>query len=688
MFSLRLLLLFLVVSLGCASQVMNVRKWRQSERDTLENALALVDEYYYAKAFVFFEHLLNNHPSELFLKYSYARCALYRGDKLHEAYDLLLEAQSKNRKIPDIQYDLALAAYHRLKFDLAADHLQQYTSSKKTPPDGLQKAVQLQRYIDNARWHLANPGPSRISVLGDAVNSEFDEYSPAIDANAGQLVFAMAGPACTGGLQLEDLGEDIRNHTYLEDVFVSDKHDRLFSVAVPLDSLNTMVADRVVAMSPDGRKVLMFVDQADGHGDIYESRFNGKYFERPYRLQGQVNGFSKESHAAYSPDGQTLYFSSDRAGGFGGLDIYRVSLVDDTLWTNLQNLGDSVNTSGEEDTPFMWGDGRTLFFSSTGRNSMGGFDVFMTTMADDSTFSGTRNLGYPVNGTWDDLHFVLAADGRGGYMSSERKEGMGMRDVFYVETNFATKAEPVYLAKGAVRGPSGPVTATVVSTIVEPVERFYTRTSGDSAGEYLLELSPGFLYSVQVTYPGLVASSFTIDTRGLAEFREATHDVRLVSFASSSPTAVVAAGTRTAAVSGTVAAGSSGKGAVSSTSTPWPDKTGFMPITLLQKKTMRYMERYGNVSDPDLVFLVQFAAVKGRANMYFPKLSKYGRVERLRLGDGYTRLTVGGKYATLNKAFSMNKKAIRAGQEESFVIALYKGKRIQFEELESLGVFK
>ena len=712
--SLRLTSLFMLVAFTCTAQVMNVRKWRQGERDTLENGLALVDESYYAKALPFFEHLLNNHPSESFLKYSYARCALHRGDKQHEAYDMLQEIYSKNKKIPDIQYDLALAAFYRHRFDDASSHLQQYLSTKKISPQGLQNATGLQRYIANAKWHVANPSPSRISVLGDAVNTEYDEYSPAINATGSSLVFAAAGPQCTGGLQHEDLGEDIRSQVYLEDVFIAQKEGKLLTRARPLDSLNTFLADRVVALSPDGRRALLYIDMADGHGDIYESVFNGRYFEAPVRLTGQLNGYSRESHAAYSPDGQTIYFSSDRSGGYGGLDIYRATLVGDTMWTNLVNLGDSVNTSYDEDTPFLAGDGKTLFFSSRGRNSMGGYDVFAATMGPDSTFSGTRNLGYPVNGTWDDLHFVLTADGKTGYMSSERKEGMGMRDIYHVEPSFEVKAAPAYIAKGTVRGPGGALPADIIVDIMGSPSRIYTKTFGDSAGTYLVELTPGNLYRVSAGYEGMLTSSITIDARTLAAYTEKTHDFLLKTVGSPVPEPVLASSSTVSAPGGTVAANSSssvtassGQGTATSPggSSPgagmaepsapvaasvvaWPDKDGFMPQTLLQKKSMRYMQKYGDVKAPDLFFLVQFAAVKGRANMYFPKLSKYGRVERLLLGDGYTRLTVGGKYATLSKAFAMNKKAIRAGQNESFVIAMYKGKRVQFEDLERLGVFK
>ena len=111
-------------------------------------------------------------------------------------------------------------------------------------------------------------------------------------------------------------------------------------------------------------------------------------------------------------------------------------------------------------------------------------------------------------------------------------------------------------------------------------------------------------------------------------------------------------------------------------------------ITLLQKKTSKYSNTYGKISAEGLEFKVQIAAYKNPKNFKYPHLKKLGKIEKLMLNDGITRITINGKFKTLEAAWEHNKKVIRAGQEDAFVTALYKGERIQLQDLEKMGIFK
>ena len=680
----RVLLFLLALVFTGQAQVMNVRKWRDSERDSLDNALNLVDEAYYDKALPYFEHLLANHPGEAFLKYSYAKCALFRGDRQHESYDIFTEIAQKIRKIPDVQFDMALAAFYSHRFEEADKYLDKYLSDKKTRFDGGESAATLQRYIINAKSAMARPTQQKVSALGEAVNSEYDEINPALGPRNRVLLFTYKGPRSKGGLQYEDLGQDIRHRDYLSDIFSTSRERELFAKAKPLDSLNTIYEEKLLSVSADGRALLLYQDIGDGHGDIYLSAFNGRFFGTPQLLRGAVNGYSREKHAALSPDGKTLYFSSDRPGGHGGMDLYRASLGADSVWTNIVNLGPAVNTKEDEDFPFIHADGLTFFFSSRGHNSMGGYDIFSSRMdVKDSTFIAPENLGYPLNGTSDDICFILDAQGNNGFFSSARSTGMGQSDIFQARPRLSSPVDPVYIIRGDVKS-GGTIPAAIITIEQGGANRTnYTTIYTDTAsGQYLAVLRAGSTYTLSCWSEGMGTSSFTVDTRKLTVYTEKTHNFELASpLVSSEPLAPTPPETVNTTIGNSAPP-------VSHTTVAWPDKDGFEPNTLLQKKAMRYRERYGDISAEGLEFRVQFAALKGQGNLYFPKLSRYGRIERLRLDDGYTRLTLGGSFKTLRKAFEMNKKAIRGGEEEAYVIALYKGKKVEFEELERMGVFK
>jgi hypothetical protein len=173
--------LLLVAFISAGGQVMNVRKWRQNERDSLDQALLLYEENAFPEALPIFENILHNHPKEDFLRFSYARCALYRADKHADAYTLLWELYPKNKKVPGIQYDMDRAAHYNYIFDEAMRFVTMYANSRKTRSEGKKNAEILRRCISNAIYFYGFPSPARVHNLG-AVNSEMDETRPVVNA--------------------------------------------------------------------------------------------------------------------------------------------------------------------------------------------------------------------------------------------------------------------------------------------------------------------------------------------------------------------------------------------------------------------------------------------------------------------------------------------------------------------------
>jgi len=150
-------------------------------------------------------------------------------------------------------------------------------------------------------------------------------------------------------------------------------------------------------------------------------------------MPGIVNSSFEEKSVTISNDEKTLYFSSNRPGGFGGLDIYRATKDSKGEWTNVKNLGPTINTEMDDDGPFIDYDGITLYFSSKGRKGMGGFDVFKTTVdLATNEWSEPVNLGYPINTPDDDIYIVFSKDGKRAYYSSVREDGMGYTDIYLI----------------------------------------------------------------------------------------------------------------------------------------------------------------------------------------------------------------------------------------------------------------
>lgn len=642
------------------SQITNTRKWRKTEKDSLNDALIVYDEKKYLIALPIFENIHINHPDEEFIKYMYAKCALYRSDRYDEAYRLLSEVYSKNKKVDNIEYDLARAAHFTNRFDEANKLVDSYMSNRKTTEQGRRNGEILKKYIKYAIYYTSNPTKAKISNLGNVLNSATDEYVPTITADESMMIFTYRGP--------KSKGDTLEDGQRPEDVYMTVKQDDIFQSPVALDSINTLLHDAAISLSHDGQILFVYRDNGDDHGDIYQSFLIGDVFTRPYKLKGQVNSYSWDGHCSLSPDGQTLYFSSERPGGYGGKDIYRATLLPDSTWGNVVNLGDTINTSFDEDAPFIHPDGVTLYFSSKGKTSMGGYDIFQTTMdLQDSVFKMTENLGYPINSADDDIYFVLSATGANGYYSSGKKGGQGMKDIYLIETNF-NNPRLLYLVKGKTTSDSIPVETNIKVEITSRNNALFKSTNSNSkSGQYLISLPAGADYKITYTYKDREPQTFTLTTINLPGFTQMIKDVR---FDTKDTTKVTVTPTL-AVVTNTVAA---------------PPTDTFVPNPV-QQKTLSYMDKFGDISAEGLEFRVQIAAYKYPKNYTYKHLKGLGSVDNVLLDDGITRITIGGKFNTIRKAWEHNRKVIDAGQKDAFVTAIYKGKRVYLDELIKMGIF-
>jgi outer membrane protein OmpA-like peptidoglycan-associated protein len=258
------------------------------------------------------------------------------------------------------------------------------------------------------------------------------------------LLFTSKRPGTTGGRKDENgyFYEDIYQSKNLssrkwsesgkyDSAYVAPKFGPFrffFGRAENVSEINTNDHDGSIAISPSGNDLFIF-----RYGDIWKAGWSGSRWEKPKKLHQEVDARSSvEPSMCFSPDEKTLYFVSDRKGGFGGKDIWFARKKEDGNWSTPENMGPRINSALNEDAPFVTRDGKLLFFSSEGHNSMGGFDVFKSEVAADGSWTAPENLGAPVNNGGDDIFYTPDATGNFAYYSSLNRYDEGDLDLYSV----------------------------------------------------------------------------------------------------------------------------------------------------------------------------------------------------------------------------------------------------------------
>lgn len=351
-----------------------------------------------------------------------------RSDYPHKCLSYFETAYKLDPKVDkDILFSLGVANQENLKFDEATDFYSKFRATLEPSSPLIAKVDRRLYECANGKEFVANPVDVKISSVSKILNSSSPDFAPVISADEKVMIFTSRRPGSTGGL-LDETGQ------YYEDIYIAKKVNGQWGAPQNIgSSINTDGHDASIALSADGSELFIYKD--DGAGDIYycKQRSDGSW-SKPLPIEGSVNSRSfYENAAAVSPDGTTLFFASNREGGYGGLDLYMVQMNDKGFWGKPTNLGDVINTPEDDEGPFMDFDGVTLYFSSRAHKGMGGYDIFKT------VFDSTRNqwiepinMGYPINSADDDIYFVLSGDGSHGYYASSKDEGVGEKDIYMI----------------------------------------------------------------------------------------------------------------------------------------------------------------------------------------------------------------------------------------------------------------
>jgi hypothetical protein len=209
-----------------------------------------------------------------------------------------------------------------------------------------------------------------------------------------------------------------------------------------------------------------------------------------------------ETSACYSKDGNLIFFSSNRPGGFGGKDLYYIRKLPNGKWAEPFNLGPAINTPYNEDAPFIHPAENILFFSSEGHTNMGGYDIFKSRFDESAVFAEPTNMGSPVNTVDDDIFFVLNTDASMGYLSSERQGGYGSQDIYTVY--FPENHIPLNVYNIHVFDESGAVIndIEIVITNMEKKAVFGTYKSNPRTGKVMVITPPKITYRIAIQASG------------------------------------------------------------------------------------------------------------------------------------------------------------------------------------------
>jgi outer membrane protein OmpA-like peptidoglycan-associated protein/Tol biopolymer transport system component len=431
------------------------------------------------------------------------------------------KAKNGGSSAADLEYYIGGCYHLSHKLEEAISAYESYKATLKAKDKEKLKLVNQQiTYCKNGLELIKNPQKVTITNLGPGVNSKYADYVPAVSVDESMLVFTSRRENSTGGEKFPD------DNQYYEDIYISYKENGAWGPAIQMgDGINTPTHDACVGISPDGQEIFLY--KIDNGGDLYVSELTGSTWNKPKSLGNQVNSSSFESSASISADKKTLFFTSDRKG-VGATDIYMTRKQPNGEWGKPILLGPQVNTPLEEESPFIHADGRTLYFSSKGHNSMGGYDIFSVAIDIETgeILSEPVNVGYPINTAGDDVFFVWSADNKRAYFSSEREGGYGMKDIYMLERN--AKAS-LAVFKGVIMNSESkkPVAATILVTDINKKKILGAYNSNSSTGKYTIVLPAGKNYGISVEALGYLFYSKNIDVPAQSNYMEINDSIFL-----------------------------------------------------------------------------------------------------------------------------------------------------------------
>ncbi|MBS1647849.1 MAG: PD40 domain-containing protein [Bacteroidetes bacterium] len=663
----------------------------------------------YVRAYEAYDKLEKRDPSNAYYKFQKGLCTFHLPDKKQESITLFETVRQMEPKETQVLLNLGKAYHINYRFDDAIKTFKEFlaTNPSQIDKEEAEKLIKNSEYGKNVTETMLQ---SDIRNIGPPVNTEAQEYSPVISTDESVLIYTYRGPKSTGGLMNGNFKPDAQNGTYYEDVFMSRRNaDSTWSEPQGIASINTKQNDASLALSPDGQTLYVYRASEKDSGDIYESHLNGEEWTSAEKMKGNINTNYYEGACSITADGKYFYFSSERPGGFGGRDLYIAEKAEDGTWKNVKNMGSAINTSQDEDSPFIHPDGITLFFSSKGHNSIGDYDIFYT-IKKDNDWIDPINMGYPLNTTDDDRYYVINASGQKGYFSSNRMSngGNGSAEILTVSPGIISEKPVLAMVLGYIYGNDQPLTAQIEIVKKSNGEKIGPFTSNGKTGKYLVALSPGEEYIFHVRTKDFGEATDVLNVAKLTKFVELRKDFHLTKDGYIDPHNIkslnellaqldtMAVAPDSATMNRIMKAYKDLEAAQNPTTTPTAtvasakspcDDFKTLDFSALKGKSLNDINVYRKllaigekICADKMIFKVQIAAYRHPENYKYDHLKEFGAPEIVDYPDKITRFTQ-GNFNGIKEAEVQRQKAIAKGQKDAWIVGFIDGKRYTLEEL-------
>jgi len=471
---------------------------------TRKNAPAKARKYYkkgqqcayhndYKKAVKYFQKALKVTPdfigAHLMLADSYIGLGDYK--KAVSGFEKVMSIDADYN--PKIYYSWGMLERKHKNYEKAAELFEQFL----TYP---QKSDKLKSKVENllatsrfAAKAVKNPVPFNPVNLGENINSKLMEYSPSFTADGQRILYTVR----VGGQ---------------EDFYSAEKENDKWKARKSLDGLiNTHDNEGAQSLSADGRTLVYTACNRKGDFggcDLYFAEIKAGYWTAPYNIGQPINSEKWESQPSISATGNELYFTSDRGGGKGKKDIWISRRNSNGTWSEPENLGKQINTSGDDISPFIHPDGQTLYFASDGHVGMGETDIFLSRRQADGSWGKAENIGYPINTEEKEFSLIVSTDGKTAYFSSDREEGFGLVDLYQFDLHTEARPVPVTYAKATVFDEKTKEKLTARVELIDlSTSKVHTKSVTDGKGEFLVVLPSGTDYALNVDKKGYLFHS-------------------------------------------------------------------------------------------------------------------------------------------------------------------------------------
>ncbi|MBA3680127.1 MAG: tetratricopeptide repeat protein [Bacteroidetes bacterium] len=483
------ILIILCFSTGLFSQA-------TSKKKDIEDANEHFKHKNYLMAIPIYKAELKKDKDNKKIKYNLGICYLNTKINREESIKYFEDYSNESGADDEVWINLGRAYLLNNRIDDAVTAFEKFKNVKPKEAD------KVKRYLENcenAARFISGPTNVTFQNLGKEINSDEPDYYPFVSADETIMAFTSRRKENVGGKKVEMDGY------HSSDVYYSKIENSNWTKAVNAGkNINGALDEQVVGMRPDGLELYLYLDHIDKFGDLYVSarKDQNTDFPKP-KLCDPIINTKIETSGCLNEGGNIMVFAR-RDNINSNSDLYVCKKLPNGKWGPAQKLPPSINTSYNEDFPYLSNDCAILYFASEGHNSMGGFDLFKTEWnVEENTFSEPQNLGYPINSTDDDRNICVTPDDRVAYISAFRPGGFGDLDLYRIKFNENDQVSKIFVGQvylgDSLKKPKNYVVSMIVTNAQNKVE--YNFTPHSKTGKFVMSLPAGF-YKLTIVSQG------------------------------------------------------------------------------------------------------------------------------------------------------------------------------------------